>query len=776
MEASKDASIRCNILSEWQLLENELTCGYCKQLYAEPKTISCLHTFCSRCVESATNTDTGDFTCALCSMTFPKEKIVEFPVNSALSSLVTITNKRKALGKIKGFGEGWDSTKLAMSTCNQCEEGVPASRWCLVCNDPELCEKCYESHCRLKIFRTHRVVLLEDFIQNPSVVLNCSSLLDYCEEHTSRTLDFYCKNCCKFVCPECTCCCHMSLSNSACRTQQVHIVKVADSVCEVERIKLKEMNKELKLALNKVNLTVQDNKSAENMFYKSIAREVAWVHETFQEIRNIVDRHEQDILLDLAMLKSTQTQLFTTQHCKLNSLEKELSSCMRFTSGVLCPFRSKELFVYSEWIAEKITELTNRSIDPLCKVFDNDLMIEHDSFSIDDLDRNLASMHQAFHHPYIPKCSVNVMNDSLAFVKVEVTLKDKYNHPVLYQLAHLGIEGNREMYFFSKVDWECTGKGTYVVSYVPYEKKHHTLSITWKDNVLFELNIAGHLFHYPVIAPYCSIKTYNKKPLRRDMKAPKFLTSLSNNTIISDPKDSRLIILHGNNYRCVVTNGNYPYFTPSGTTIDPYGHLYVANPAKNCIMKFKKDGSYLWCNNSSSQFGESGTKNGQFLCPQGIVISKCGLMYICDQGNSRIQVYYIPEYGEEQFRYAYGQSNNLFNQPTDVALNTNEDRLFITDTGNHRVQIFTLNNPFVAVLMYVSFIQHPSMHCPFGVCCTVDGELLVSAEDFVIVFKENGTFVFGIDFKDKGPTGIAVNQQGKLVVSLTLDRRVVFYS
>ena len=549
MEASKDASLRCNVQNEWQLLEDELTCGYCGTLFVEPKTVPCLHTFCARCVESAMNTSNGDFICTVCDTTFSKKKIAEFPKNVFLSRLVTITKKRKAMEKSskKALGEGWDYTDSELATthtCNQCDEGAPASRWCLVCSDAELCEKCYESHCRLKMFRAHRVVLLKDFIRSPSVVLNCSPQLDYCEEHTDRTLDFYCKSCYKFVCPECAChtmSASISMSN-ACRTQQTHTVETADSVCETERIKLKELNKELQLTLNKVNLTVQDSKSAGQRFYKAIAKEVAWVHDTFQEIRKVVNRHEQDILVDLAMLKSTKTQLLTTQQCKLNNLEKQLSSCMQFASGVLCPFRSKELFVYSEWITDKATELTNRNIDPVYKIFDNDLKIEHDSFSIDDLDCKLALIHQAFHQPYLPKCGANVITNSLAFVKVEIILKDRCNLPISYQPAHLKIEADL---FCSKVDWKYTEKGTYTVSYIPYQKRPHTLSITWKDNIIFELNIAGYLFHYPVIASYFSIKTYNKKPLKRDMRTPKFLSASSNTTIISDPSDSRLIVLYG---------------------------------------------------------------------------------------------------------------------------------------------------------------------------------------------------------------------------------------
>jgi len=127
-------------------------------------------------------------------------------------------------------------------------------------------------------------------------------------------------------------------------------------------------------------------------------------------------------------------------------------------------------------------------------------------------------------------------------------------------------------------------------------------------------------------------------------------------------------------------------------------------------------------------------------------------MYICDQGNNHIQVYHIPENGKGELWYSYcGQEDNLFNHSTDMALNICEDKLFVTDTDNHRVQVLT-------------------------VCCTIAGEVFVSAKDNVFIFKENGTYVFAIDFTDQEPTGVTVNRQKMLVVSLTRDGEIVFYS
>jgi len=137
-------------------------------------------------------------------------------------------------------------------------------------------------------------------------------------------------------------------------------------------------------------------------------------------------------------------------------------------------------------------------------------------------------------------------------------------------------------------------------------------------------------------------------------------------------------------------------------------------------------------------------------------------------------VYYIPENGKGEFRYSYcGLEDNLFNHSTDV---TSEDKLFVTDTDNHRVQVLTINDPSTAEMTYSFSIEHTSMLCPFGVCCIVDGKVFVSAKDKVFVFREDGTYVFSIDFKDQEPTGVTVNERGMPVASLTQDTEVVFYS
>ena len=116
-----------------------------------------------------------------------------------------------------------------------------------------------------------------------------------------------------------------------------------------------------------------------------------------------------------------------------------------------------------------------------------------------------------------------------------------------------------------------------------------------------------------------------------------------------------------------------------------------------------------------------------------------------------------------------------YNHPTDIALNEEEDKIFITDTGNHKAQVFTLPSPSSS-MCYAYFIDFVHMQNPFGICCTDEGLLRVTSNNCVFVFREDGTFSVGCKFDNKGPAGIIATGDGEVIVAFTKSRSVVHYT
>jgi DNA-binding beta-propeller fold protein YncE len=149
----------------------------------------------------------------------------------------------------------------------------------------------------------------------------------------------------------------------------------------------------------------------------------------------------------------------------------------------------------------------------------------------------------------------------------------------------------------------------------------------------------------------------------------------------------------------------------------------------NQILKFDKDGNFI------KVLGSKGSGEGQFIHPHGMVFDSNNNMYITDMGNYRIQVFdnnfsLITQWGSygngpAQFLKTFpgidyfdkenilvvvdktsanvklfdskgefitkfgakGKEDGQFNRPEDLAVDP-KGRIFITDTGNSRIQVF----------------------------------------------------------------------------------------
>ena len=102
-------------------------------------------------------------------------------------------------------------------------------------------------------------------------------------------------------------------------------------------------------------------------------------------------------------------------------------------------------------------------------------------------------------------------------------------------------------------------------------------------------------------------------------------------------------------------------------------------------------------------FGRGGNDPGEFDLPRGLAFdSTDDLLYVADSDNDRIQVFemdsnncprtdeiingvcFIEEFGSE------GTGNGKFNTPLGIALDSDNKKLFVADSGNDRIQVFDL--------------------------------------------------------------------------------------
>ncbi|MBZ0267293.1 hypothetical protein K8I85_03995 [bacterium] len=134
-------------------------------------------------------------------------------------------------------------------------------------------------------------------------------------------------------------------------------------------------------------------------------------------------------------------------------------------------------------------------------------------------------------------------------------------------------------------------------------------------------------------------------------------------------------------------NGEFAY--PRGIAVDATGNVYVSDTDNHRIQKFTSTGTYV------TQWGSNGSGDGQFSGPNGLEIGPVDVaagagttqaVYVADTGNDRVQIFsedgtYLTQFG------ATGSAEGQFNGPADVGIDANGE-VYVTDQFNLRVQVF----------------------------------------------------------------------------------------
>ena len=680
---------------EWQQIEEEITCSICGNLFTDPKTIPCLHTFCKQCIEKSIESNkkmASIICCPLCRAPLSRDGMSSVPTNFTINRLVEIFGKHKEAGK---------SLALREIKCSTCDDGLPAVTWCIECEN-SLCEQCNDAHQRMKPFKSHKTVAVEEFVKNPKLVLSTSEKPEACKSHSKQALDLYCKTCSSLICRDCTLKDHR---------RETHDFDFIDDVVDEEREKIKQATAPLKQLLEQVRNGIKRIEESETEIDIESEAKRRKIQGVYGEVYKLLMQQQQEALEKVNTIKTSLKKTLAMQKENAKFMESQLVSCTEFSNDAISTNRRRQLLTYKNSIIDRVEDLTKQvehaSIDPECRADD---MIVRCGNPVEFISNSLCDVSGV---PHLPHCSVRgplaISGDP---VKVTVTLKDIYEFSVVQQSKDLEIHCNKEGEFLQNVRTEEESKGVYHIWYNPKRKEDHLLSVYWRglvvndEKVKVSMNVRDHANINK------EVKVVDKYgPNNEQLKYPNLMAKGTNSElIVRNHFTCQLVIFDDQlQYSHVIGgkgNGNGKFQSIAGIAVDNKGYLYVVDRELSYIQKFTMSGQFV------SQFGSKGTAEGQFNEPRGLVLSQSELLFLCDTENHRVQVF-----RNEQFFYTFGQHGKepgYFDCPCDLTLNSNEDQLFITDCRNHRVQVFTPNGQFLRI--FGNFTDIPfKLQKPMGI-------------------------------------------------------------
>ncbi len=682
----------------------ELTCSICTKLYEEPKTLPCLHTFCTKCLEDTVkkrplDLESGDsreqFSCPLCKdlVKVPDADVSAIPTNHSYKNLVRHLELEDTVTSEEG------------AKCEDCGESN-ATFLCKNCSLP-LCEDCKRHHAKSKRTRDHVLVPAKDV----RAQMSSSSSDDaeeagyegvfhrtwYCDTHKSEVC-IYCIKCDMVICRDCALVDHNDHDKQFAKLlidKPNNRPKLQTHLGETE-----EVQKSFREAIDAVN----DMKKSLRKSKEDTSQAVS---QRYDQIKEELDRQHEDLLRKVDDVFARKTEILDAQLVELQQIDKTLNAGVKFATDILRVGIPEEILFLKTQIVTRLESLC-REFGPYQRApRDNNIIIfaENKQLSLVDAIGTVSA------DPHIRAFTADGIM-GVHFVKgrpaeFTVTPRDIIANPAEEDVPDVSVElqprterreedregggggeGNP-----AQVDVRKDANNTFKVTVTPQNHGPHLLSVTVRANSR-KVHIKDSPFAINV-SPRSGSVHRSTQPLAEikgetipegKMKSPWGIAVSRNGDIIAvSDIESHCILLFdpaGNFVRAFGKEGkgNVEFKSPRGLAFNGSGHILVAESDNNRIQIVTPEGQF------KLKFGEYGGNPGQFHHPTDVAVGRDGTIFVADSINQRIQ-FFKPDGVLLGLFGQWGTEPNMVNGPYAVTLDS-RGRVFVAERQGSRVQVF----------------------------------------------------------------------------------------
>ena len=632
------------------------------------------------------------------------------------------------------------------ASCDNCDDNN-ADRYCKQCAK-FLCPQCLHHHNNWKPNISHQIISLDEVASSAYLLTQAKpDPTMICTDH-NEPLKVFCSTCQQLICRDCTVKKHKDHDyDLVTDTYKQHKDAIVQS-------SLRPLNQEFD-RLQEAKLILVTSKS--KMSQQSVTA-IEEIDHTITQIKNHLDETGRKLKKDATLalkhkdcVLDQQIKEIDTAIDQVSEYRDHVDQCVKVGTPQQLLLTKPQIMSHSQNVIKSVKDKTFAPLEQAdIRLVKSDKINEiHNNIgTIEYTSLRLARLKVSRRH--IP------LTGRESTITISLSLPNGSPAPIPLSLINCCLTPPDNTCPIQCSIKESSQSGQYNVVFTPAIRGLHQLHVTVNDN-----EIPGSPVSVPVSVPPEMRGTPVKTII--GLNGPTGVAVTDDGLVIVCERKGHCITIfnrEGNNVKTIGTEGNgrgqLQY--PDGIAVTSKGTILVSDTGNHRIQHFTIEGDFISCT------GTEGDDPLQFKFPSGITINNItGQVIVADWGNDRVQVLQP----DLTFSHMLGSLQGQFDGPSDVTIDS-QGFVYVTDRCNHCVQKFTLKGRFVS--SFGTEEDEPGeLNLPSGI--TVDDNDLLyvnsSGSGYVTVYTTNGQYISRIKTK-RGSTncvnGVTLDNNGDLYV------------
>ena len=635
------------------------------------------------------------------------------------------------------------------ASCDVCDVNN-ADRYCKQCAK-FLCPQCLHHHNNWKPNVSHQIISLDEVASSAYLLTQAKpDPTMICSDH-DKPLDIFCNTCQQLICRDCTVKKHKDHNyDLVTDTYKQHKDAIVQS-------SLRLLNKEFN-RLQEARLILVTRKNKISQQCETAIEEIG---HTITQIKNHLDETGRKLKKDATLALKRKDCVLDQQIKEIDKAIDQVSEywdhvdqCVKVGTPQQLILTKPQITSHSQNVIKSVKDKTFEPVEQA------DIRLVK-SDKINQIHNNIGTVEYTLLR--LGRLKVSRRHIPLtgreSTITISLSLPNGSPAPVPLSLINCCLTPSDNTCPIQCSIKESSQLGQYNVVFTPAIRGLHQLRVIVNDN-----EIPGSPVSVPVSVPPemrgTPVKTIT------GLKRPSGVAVTDDGLVIVSERNAHCITIFNREGKMIKSigargNGRGLLQYPQGVAVTSKGTILVSDTYNYRIQQFTIEGVLISCT------GSGGNGPLQFNCPAGLAINKItGQVIIADHYNDRVQVLQ-PDLTFSHMFGCSGSGQGQFVHPSDVTIDS-QGFVYVTDSDNHRVQKFTPEDQFVS--SFGTKGDEPGqLNRPTGITLDDNGLLYVNSDEsgYVSVYTTNGQYISRIKTEKNSTfciSGVTLDSNGDLYV------------